>query len=443
MTDHHDVRDFLERLATLEPMPPVDPAPLVRRGHRRLMWNIAGTALLVVALAGAVIGGASLLRTSAPSTPASPTGATSGPSPAPSAEPSTSTGATSGAPPTSDLLTGNAIPDAGAFRRDGEVLQRICCNGALAAVDPASDHTRTLVGGDNVGEGAWSSDGTRLAFEIWCVFSGGGVNPSAPCTDSGSEDAGLYVMNATRESTLVASYYRSGRIYMPYERHFAWSPDGSRLAFALLGDGLYVMHADGSHAQLVGPPFDELHGPPSWAPGGSAIAYATDAGVFVVASTGGDVTQVSDDGTGPVWSPDGSSIAFSRSNAIFVVRPDGSDLTRIGDGHEFAWSPSGDRLVYQVETNAGDGFSEQVRVVGADGSDPTAIVDSSCCAGIVDGSLTWSPDGARVGFLVSKVNDTWHVAAADGSQAAVPLEDLDKMDAVTAATWLPCLCTLF
>jgi Tol biopolymer transport system component len=230
---------------------------------------------------------------------------------------------------------------------------------------------------------------------------------------------------------------------MPYDRHFAWSPDGSKIAFALLGEGLYVANADGSNATLVGSSSDEFHGPLSWAPDGSAITYATDDGVFVVASTGGEATQLLDGGENPVWSPDGSAIAFSRSDAVFVVRPDGSDLRQVADGYEFAWSPSGDRLTYHLEDPLDPGFAEQLWVVGADGSNPIEIVDSACCAGIVDGSLTWAPDGDGVAFLVSNGGEKWHVAAADGSQVEEPLEDLDVIDARTAASWLPCLCTIF
>jgi Tol biopolymer transport system component len=249
-------------------------------------------------------------------------------------------------------------------------------------------------------------------------------------------------MNATDEPTLIASYHASGHIYMPFDRHFAWSPDGSEIAFELLGDGLYVADADGSNARWVGPSPDSFLGTPSWAPDGSAITYETDDGVFVVPSTGGEATQVADDGDDAVWSPEGSRIAFTGRDGIFVVRPDGTDLTRVGDGYEFAWSPSGDRLVYHLETPLDPGFSEQLWVVAADGSNPTEIVDSACCVGIVDGSLTWAPDGARVGFLVSQGADKWHVAAADGSQATVAPQDLDAIDARTAESWLPCLCTM-
>ena len=309
MTDQ-DVRDFFERLAAIEPMPAYDPAPLVRRGRRRLARNLAGGALAATIAVGAVLGGTSFLlsKGSAPA-PAAPTGATSAPTTAPPSEPATS-----------DVLTGNLVPDAGPFRRGDEVLERVCCDGAIAAVDPATGETRLLVEPADLGEAAWSPDGTRLAFEISCGLSGGNINnPGVPCSGAGSEEAGLYVMNATEEPTLIASYYRTGRSHMPYDRHFAWSPDGSKIAFAVLGAGLYVADADGSNATLVGSPSDAFHGPPSWAPDGSAITYATDDGVFVVASTGGEAPQLTDDGKDPVWSPDGSRIAFTRADAVFVA----------------------------------------------------------------------------------------------------------------------------
>jgi Tol biopolymer transport system component len=349
----------------------------VHRARRRLIRNLAGGAVALTIAIAVVAGGASVLvRIDSTHTPAAPTGATS--IPTTSIDSPTPTSAPSGAPETS-ALTWNLVPDAGALRRDGEVLEHACCNGAIAAVDPASGDRRMLLRPGGLGAAAWSPDGTRLAFEIGCSIFGGATNPSVPCMD-GSEDAGFSLMNATGKPTRIASYFRSGRPFSPYDRHFAWSPDGSKIALMLLGEGIYVANADGSNATLVGSPFDEFHGPPSWAPDGSALTYATEEGVFVVTSSG-ESTQLTDDGENPVWSPDGSRIAFSLSHAVFVVRPDGSDLKQIGDGYEFAWSPSGDRLVYHLEDRLDSGFAEQLWVVGADGSDPTEIVDSSGCGG--------------------------------------------------------------
>ncbi|HET8525805.1 MAG TPA: hypothetical protein VFM81_04135 [Actinomycetota bacterium] len=415
MTDQ-DVREFFERLAVLEPFPEFDPAPLVRRGHRRLAGKLAGGALVLAAVVAALAGGASLLRT-APGTPAAPTGTTSG-----------------------------GLPQLAPFRIGGEVLQHECCDGALEAVDPDTGQGRHLLDAP-IGQAAWSPDGTRLAYDVSCSFGGGGganTQRSTPCGDDASRPAGLYVTDTTGERTLVASYYGSGHYYQPYIRLFAWSPDASKLAFIVLGDGLYVARADGSDASRLAT-VEDSWSPPSWSPDGSAIAYQSDGGVSVVSTDGGAPTTIATDGSAPVWSPDAASIAFGTQNGIFVVRPDGSDLAKVGDGYEFAWSPTGDRLVYHIERGSAGGFEEELWVVGPDGSNPTAIVRSDCCAGIVDGTLTWSRDGERVAFQASERHDQrepWRTVAGDGSEADRSIPNLQETDFTQLLSWRSCLCTM-
>ena len=80
-------------------------------------------------------------------------------------------------------------------------------DGAIGAVDPESGRTRVLVdpASEDVGSAAWSPDGTRLAFRVLCGETGRGFNPSMPCTDERSREAGVYVVNASEEAILVAS----------------------------------------------------------------------------------------------------------------------------------------------------------------------------------------------------------------------------------------------
>jgi len=104
----------------------------------------------------------------------------------------------------------------------------------------------------------------------------------------------------------------------------AWSPDGTRIAFASERDKnaeIYVMNADGSGVVRV-TTNETWDGHPTWSPDGRRIAFVrtlcTDEpwggrcyqGVMVLGPTGSEVEV----GVGeePAWSPDGRQIAVTR-----------------------------------------------------------------------------------------------------------------------------------
>lgn len=100
----------------------------------------------------------------------------------------------------------------------------------------------------------------------------------------------------------------------------AWSPDGTKIAFASNRDGtdfkLWVMNADGSNSrQLTSAGFsaDVL---PSWSPDGTLIAFQRRSGalyrVGLLPAVGGAAAFFEFDGDAyaPAWSPDGERIAF-------------------------------------------------------------------------------------------------------------------------------------
>lgn len=89
----------------------------------------------------------------------------------------------------------------------------------------------------------------------------------------------------------------------------AWSPDGTRLAFAGTSEAghsaVYVVRADGTGlTELVGD---------------DDVRYAW-----------------------PTWSPDGSRIAFAAGSRVLTMRPDGTDVREVAgvpaDGR-VAWNP--------------------------------------------------------------------------------------------------------
>lgn len=101
------------------------------------------------------------------------------------------------------------------------------------------------------------------------------------------------------------------------------SPDGSRVAFEVLGGNLYSMNADGSDVVDLG-----SGNRPSWSPDGEWVVYM----------------RTEDDGH------------VITSSDLIAVRPDGSarsTITRTADRLEMnpSWSPDGSRIAYDDLTD--------------------------------------------------------------------------------------------
>jgi Tol biopolymer transport system component len=189
----------------------------------------------------------------------------------------------------------------------------------------------------------------------------------------------------------------------------AFSPDGTRIAFASGRDGsfdIYVMNADGTGTQrLTSTGANDQQ--PSWSPDGTQIAFSrsTDGGhVLVMNVDGTDARRLTDDlasESDPAWSPDGEWIAYSRREPgteiveIWLARPDGSErrqLTTLGaESFSPAWSPDGKRLAFAA--NRG-GSRFDIYTIGADGKELRRAVRSGEDAF----EPAWSPDGETLAF---------------------------------------------
>jgi Tol biopolymer transport system component len=194
---------------------------------------------------------------------------------------------------------------------------------------------------------------------------------------------------------------RDGSAYEP-----AWSPDGSRIAFASHTNGtdfeIYTMAADGTGVvEVTHDRGDDVE--PSWSSDGSHILFSSNrSGSYdvwtAVAADGGDpvdLTPAPSDDFQASESPDGSTIAFvsdrdEKDGSVYLMAPDGTGTHRLVKTHfdrKPVWSPGSDRLAF-VSCGVGTGSScdDGTWVIGRDG----VGLDKS-----VSGEAerpTWSPD---------------------------------------------------
>ncbi|MFN8025201.1 MAG: hypothetical protein U0W40_02255 [Acidimicrobiia bacterium] len=168
---------------------------------------------------------------------------------------------------------------------------------------------------------AFSPDGTQLAF---VARMPGNTSKTQP-------KFGLYVAPFSQpgKARLVTKEIAAGGM------HPAWSPDGTKLAFAA---GASIPHI--AVVNLDGTGFTELtkskngDGEPSWSPDGTQIAYNSSA-------EGDDVWIMNADGTGarklatgevsayqPAFSPGGEWVAYVKNaighSELWLIHPDGS-----------------------------------------------------------------------------------------------------------------------
>lgn len=250
--------------------------------------------------------------------------------------------------------------------------------------------------------GAWSPDGSRVAF-----LSG-----------SFGEGALLVIgADGSGESHVTDMEARAPE----------WSPDGARIVFEAVEGGIFSVGADGSSLTEIS---DDGHGP-KWSPDGTRVVFFAEfdgnVDIYVMGTDGSNRSRLTSDpadDVSPAWAPDGRRIAFvSQRNGnrdLFLVDPDGSHETRLthssAPDEAFSWAPDGERIVY-VSYRHG---AEPENIGMGDAEIFVADVRTGRSRNLSrspewDGDPDWSPDGARIVFTRRTDHGEIYVMRADGS----------------------------
>jgi Tol biopolymer transport system component len=191
-----------------------------------------------------------------------------------------------------------------------------------------------------------------------------------------------------------------------------WSPDGTRIVFDIVDQGLWMVNADGSQLhQVVASGIQ-----PAFTPDGTHLVYdcgdcAGGLGIFLMKADGSDAPgtrlttspSVYQGDTNPEVSADGQTVTFVRKKvegelqALFAVDIDGTDVRKLVPYRfnvfiKHDWAPNGKHIVF---TSPIDGQAN-VYTVAPDGSHRVQLTHVQPERGAIAGS--YSPDGRWIAF---------------------------------------------
>lgn len=185
---------------------------------------------------------------------------------------------------------------------------------------------------------------------------------STPLTVAAQEESDAWDVTQPRGQTREIDFTTDEGTWMSVDV----SPDGTWLAFDLLGHVYRVPMAGGDAVSLTQPSGVAVNYHPSISPDGTRIAFVSDRGgqnnLWVMDADGSNPRQVqkSQDTrvTMPAWTPDGAYILVTQGGGIWMYHVDGGTGIEVvsSDGGSASWpsvSADGRYLYYQVRTPGG------------------------------------------------------------------------------------------
>lgn len=239
-------------------------------------------------------------------------------------------------------------------------------------------------------------------FEITCTR----VEKIALLGDRHLDDIDVLVMHADGQDPFEVA---DGISPHGDELTFAWSPDGTEIAYQLSNGGIHLVDATGESERLL---TGSRSFRPAWSPEGTRIAFQSDRtgdlDVWIVNADGNGETNLTADpdvvDRDPAWAPDGTRIVFDKDGEIWTMAPDGSDAAPVvganfGIAANPAWSPDGSRIAFLGDDGA-DAW--ELWTVAPDGSNFRRLISRAELL-LGDDALPgddafprWSPDGTRI-----------------------------------------------
>ena len=264
------------------------------------------------------------------------------------------------------------------------------------------------------------------------------------------KEAELNVMDADGSHvTRLTSFDMDDDVLFLFGDWFAWSPDGTKIAFASLDiddetADIYVINPDGSaQMNLTRNAVIQLY--PQWSPDGTQLVFVSAdedtelVDLYLINADGSGQMNLTNNSSGerlyqPQWSPDGTKIAFilfdeffGTSSDIYTMNLDGSAQINLTDDlrgqFHLRWSPDGTKLAFLTLDEVTESFD--IYVMHADGSGQTRLTENIFLSGTEEiellasggaGLFAWSPDGAQIAFVSDRDdNIDIYVMNADGS----------------------------